>query len=81
LRIARAHSQLFATPVARLLKRLGSSWPEEDLHDLGISVYTLVNATWSYWRLTESDRPIAIERQIALSLPLMSPAVEGADCS
>ena len=67
LRIARAHSQLFATTFARLLKRLGSSWREDELHDLGISVYTLVNATWSYWRLTEFDRPIAIERQIALS--------------
>jgi AcrR family transcriptional regulator len=81
LRIARAHSQLFATTVARLLKRLGSTWREEELHDLGISVYTLVNATWSYWRLTESDHPIAIERQIALSLALMAPAVDEADCS
>src|ERR1700733_11223912 len=79
LRIARAHSQLFATTIARLLKRLGSSWREEELHDLGISVYTLVNATWSYWRLTESDHPIAIERQIALSLALMATAVDEAD--
>ena len=81
LRIARAHSQLFATTFARLLKRLGSSWREDELHDLGISVYTLVNATWSYWRLTESNHPIAIERQIALSLALMAPAVDEADCS
>ena len=77
--IARVHSQLFATTFARLLKRLGSSWREEELHDLGISVYTLVNATWSYWRLTESNHPIAIERQIALSLALMATAVDEAD--
>jgi AcrR family transcriptional regulator len=75
LRIARAHSQLFASTFAHLLKRLGSNWRDDQLIDLGISIYTLVNATWSYWRLTESERSIAIERQIALSLALMAPAL------
>jgi hypothetical protein len=78
LRIARAHSQLFASNYARLLRRLGSQWSDAMLVDLGISIYTLVNATWSYWRLTESDRDIAIERQIALTIALMAPALNAA---
>jgi AcrR family transcriptional regulator len=77
LRIARAHSQLFATNYVRLLKRLGSSWSDDQLFDLGISLYTLVNATWSYWRLTETQRDIAIERQVLLTITLMEPAVGG----
>ncbi len=76
LGIARAHSLLFASTAARLLRRLGSTWPDEDLVDLGVSLYTLVNATWSYWRLTETNRPIAIERQIVLSVALMAPALD-----
>lgn len=75
LGIARAHSLLFASTFAQLLRRLGSTWSDEALADLGISLYTLVNATWSYWRLTETDRPIAIERQIHLTIALMTPAV------
>jgi AcrR family transcriptional regulator len=38
LRIARAHSQLFASTFARLLKRLGSNWRDDQLLDLGISI-------------------------------------------
>jgi AcrR family transcriptional regulator len=75
LGIARAHSLLFASTFAQLLRRLGSPWSDDELADLGISLYTLVNATWSYWRLTETDRPIAIERQIHLTLALMAPAL------
>ena len=75
LPIARVHAQLFASTMARLMKRLGSGWRDEDLVDLGISLYTLVNATWSYWRLTETERPIAIERQIAMMITLMRPAL------
>ncbi len=75
LRIARAHSQLFATNYVELLQRLGSPWPEDQLFDLGISVYTLVNATWSYWRLTETQDQIAIERQVALTITLIEPAL------
>ncbi|TQX84455.1 MULTISPECIES: TetR/AcrR family transcriptional regulator [Rhizobium] len=74
LRIARSHSMLFASNYVRLLQRLGSSWPEDHLFDLGISIYTLVNATWSYWRLTESEDPVAIERQIMATLTLIEPA-------
>ena len=55
--------------------------PAHDNLESSDCVYTLVNSTWSYWRLTESDRPIAIERQIVLSLALMAPAVDEADCS
>ena len=77
LGIARAHSRSFAATVARLMKRLGSDWHDEDLVDLGIGLYTLLNATWSYWRLTETDRPVAIERQIVATLALMAPAIEG----
>jgi AcrR family transcriptional regulator len=79
LRIARAHSQLFASTFARLLKRRGSNWRDDQLLDLGISIYTLVNATWSYWRLTESDCLIAIDRQISLSIALMAPALNASD--
>jgi AcrR family transcriptional regulator len=79
LRIARAHSQLFASTFARLLKRLGSNWRDDQLLDLGISIYTLVNATWSYWRLTESDCRIAIDRQISLSIALMAPALNASE--
>ena len=75
LDIARAHSLLFASTFAQLLRRLGSRWSDDELADLGISLYTLVNATWSYWRLTETDRPIAIERQIRLTIALMAPAL------
>lgn len=75
MRIAREHAQLFAAYYVRLLRRLGSTWPDEDLYDLGISIYTLVNATWSYWRLTETSGPIAIERQIALTITLIEPAL------
>jgi len=76
LRIARAHSQLFASNYVQLLKRLGSPWSENELFDLGISIYTLVNATWSYWRLTETQEAIAIERQITLTITLIEPAFE-----
>jgi AcrR family transcriptional regulator len=76
LRIARAHSQLFASNYVRLLRRLGSAWDDERLFDLGISIYTLINATWSYWRLTETSDPIAIERQIALTIRLIEPALD-----
>ena len=79
LRIARAHSQLFASTFARLLKRLGSNWRDDQLLDPGISIYTLVNATWSYWRLTESDCLIAIDRQISLSIALMAPALNASE--
>jgi AcrR family transcriptional regulator len=79
LRIARAHSQLFASTFARLLKRLGSNWRDDQLLDLGISIYRLVNATWSYWRLTESDCLIAIDRQISLSIALMAPALNASE--
>lgn len=75
MRIARAHSRLFATNYVLLLKRLGSAWPEEELFDLGVSIYTLVNATWSYWRLTETQQAIAIERQIVLTITLIEPAL------
>jgi AcrR family transcriptional regulator len=75
LRIARSHSMLFASNYVRLLQRLGSSWPEDRLFDLGIGLYTLVNATWSYWRLTESEDPVAIERQITATLTLIEPAL------
>ncbi|WP_343715923.1 TetR/AcrR family transcriptional regulator [Inquilinus sp.] len=78
LRIARAHSQLFASNYVRLLRRLGSDWSDERLFDLAISIYTLVNATWSYWRLTESSDPIAIERQIVLTIRLIEPALDPA---
>jgi hypothetical protein len=36
----------------------------------------LINATWSYWRLTASERPIAIERQIEMTIMLMARALE-----
>lgn len=75
LSIARAHSLLFASTFAQLLRRLGSLWSDEALTDLGISLYTLVNATWSYWRLTETDRAVAIERQIHLTVTLMATAL------
>lgn len=75
LRIARGHSMLFASNYVRLLRRLGSIWTEDQLFDLGISLYTLVNATWSYWRLTESEDRIAIERQITATLTLIEPAL------
>ncbi|WP_052120162.1 TetR/AcrR family transcriptional regulator [Inquilinus limosus] len=78
LRIARAHSQLFASNYVRLLRRLGSDWSDERLFDLAISIYTLVNATWSYWRLTESSDSIAIERQIVLTIRLIEPALDHA---
>ncbi|OWJ62803.1 TetR/AcrR family transcriptional regulator [Inquilinus limosus] len=78
LRIARAHSQLFASNYVRLLRRLGSDWSDERLFDLSISIYTLVNATWSYWRLTESSDSIAIERQIVLTIRLIEPALDHA---
>lgn len=78
LRIARAHSQLFASNYVRLLRRLGSGWDDERLFDLGISIYTLVNATWSYWRLTETSDPVAIERQIMLTIRLIEPALDRA---
>lgn len=78
MRIARAHSRLFASNYALLLKRLGSPWSEEQLFDLGVSIYTLVNATWSYWRLTETQEPVAIERQIVLTIKLIEPALENA---
>jgi AcrR family transcriptional regulator len=76
LRIARAHSHLFASNYVELLTRLGSRWTEDQLFDLGISIYTLVNATWSYWRLTETQDPVAIERQIMLTVALIEPALE-----
>lgn len=75
LGIARSHSLLFASTFAQLLRRLGSDWSDDALADLGISLYTLVNATWSYWRLTETDRPVAIERQIDLTVTLMATAL------
>jgi AcrR family transcriptional regulator len=75
--IAREHSILLAKFYARLLARLGSNWKEEALFDLGISLYTLVNSTWSYWRLTASQNDIAIERQIFLTVTLMEPALDG----
>jgi len=78
LRIARAHSQLFASNYVRLLRRLGTSWDDERLFDLGISIYTLVNATWSYWRLRETGDPVAIERQIVLTIRLIEPALDRA---
>lgn len=76
LRIARAHSQLFASTYARLLRRLGSTWSEKSLLDLGVSIYTLVNSTWSYWRLTDTDNPVGIERQIMLTIKLVESALE-----
>ncbi|MGI4769720.1 MAG: TetR/AcrR family transcriptional regulator [Janthinobacterium lividum] len=75
LGIARTHSLLFASTFAQLLRRLGSPWSDEALIDLGISLYTLVNATWSYWRLTETDRSVAIERQIQATVALMGTAL------
>jgi AcrR family transcriptional regulator len=76
LRIARAHSQMFASTYARLLRRLGSTWSEKTLLDLGVSIYTLVNSTWSYWRLTDTDNPVGIERQIMLTIKLVESALE-----
>jgi AcrR family transcriptional regulator len=75
--IAQQHARLIATNYARLLRRLGSSWTQEQLFDLGISLYTLVNANWSYWRLTGTDDQIAIERQIVLTITLIAPALTG----
>lgn len=74
--IAQQHARLIASNYAKLLCRLGSTWPQEQLLDLGISLYTLVNANWSYWRLTGSDHQIAIERQIVLTITLIAPALE-----
>lgn len=74
--IARAHAHLVASTYARLLQRLGSHRSEAELHDLGISLYTLINATWSYWRLTASERQIAIDRQIEMTIMLMTAALE-----
>lgn len=73
--IAQQHARLIASNYARLLLRLGSTWPQEQLLDLGISLYTLVNANWSYWRLTGTDDQIAIERQIVLTITLISPTL------
>ncbi|MUZ74982.1 hypothetical protein GOZ90_20035 [Agrobacterium vitis] len=64
---------------ARLLHRLGSTWPQEQLFELGISLYTLVNANWSYWRLTGTDDQIAIERQIVLTITLIAPTLTGSE--
>ena len=75
LGIARAHSLLFASTFAQLLRRLGSTWSDDALADLGMSLYTLVNATWSYWRLTETDRPVAVDRQVLLTVTLMATAL------
>ncbi|MBT9370843.1 TetR/AcrR family transcriptional regulator [Rhizobium sp. CSW-27] len=74
-RIAREHAQLFAGNYVRLLKRLGSPWSDDQLFDLGISLYTLVNATWSYWRLRDSQHEIAIERQIQMTILLIEEAL------
>lgn len=74
-RIAREHAQLFADNYVRLLKRLGSPCSEEELFDLGISLYSLVNATWSYWRLTDTHSDIAIERQIKMTILLIDGAL------
>lgn len=70
-RIAREHAQLLAQTYVTLLRRLGSTWPEADLYDLGISLYTLVNANWSYWRLQDNQDMIAIERQIRMTILLV----------
>ncbi|TPW26237.1 TetR/AcrR family transcriptional regulator [Pararhizobium mangrovi] len=73
--IARDHSRMFAMTYVRLLQRLGSRWKKAALFDLGISLYTLVNATWSYWRLTETDDNVAIDRQVALTVALVEKAI------
>ena len=70
-RIARDHAQLLAHTYVTLLRRLGSTWSEADLFDLGISLYTLVNANWSYWRLQDNQDPIAIERQVRMTILLV----------
>ncbi|MGV1782624.1 TetR/AcrR family transcriptional regulator [Agrobacterium vitis] len=77
--IAQQHARLVASNYARLLHRLGSTWPQEQLFDLGISLYTLVNANWSYWRLTGTDDQIAIERQIVLTITLIAPTLTGSE--
>ncbi|WP_234889685.1 TetR/AcrR family transcriptional regulator (plasmid) [Agrobacterium vitis] len=77
--IAQQHARLIASNYARLLRRLGSTWPQEQLFDLGISLYTLVNANWSYWRLTGTDDQIAIERQIVLTIKLITPTLTGSE--
>jgi AcrR family transcriptional regulator len=76
--IAQQHARLIASSYVRLLRRLGSTWPQEQLFDLGISLYTLVNANWSYWRLTGTDQDIAIERQIVLTITLITPTLADA---
>ncbi|WP_245297237.1 TetR/AcrR family transcriptional regulator [Rhizobium oryziradicis] len=78
--IAQQHARLIASNYVRLLRRLGSCWAQEQLFDLGISLYTLVNANWSYWRLTGTDDEIAIERQIVLTIMLITPALSAAEC-
>ncbi|HBF32357.1 TetR/AcrR family transcriptional regulator [Rhizobium sp.] len=79
--IAQQHARLIASNYVKLLLRLGSTWPQEQLFDLGISLYTLVNANWSYWRLTGTDHDIAIERQIVLTITLISPSLDGVACA
>lgn len=77
-RIAREHAQLFAGNYTRLLLRLGSKWTKEALFDLGISLYALVNATWSYWRLQDCQDMIAVERQIQMTIVLIEGALDEA---
>lgn len=77
--IAQQHARLVASNYARLLHRLGSTWPQEQLFELGISLYTLVNANWSYWRLTGTNDQIAIERQIVLTITLIAPTLTGSE--
>ncbi|MGV2125524.1 TetR/AcrR family transcriptional regulator [Agrobacterium vitis] len=73
--IAQQHARLVASNYVKLLSHLGSTWSHEQLFDLGISLYTLVNANWSYWRLTGTDDQIAIERQIVLTITLITPTL------
>lgn len=78
--IAQQHARLIASNYVRLLRRLGSCWAPEQLFDLGISLYTLVNANWSYWRLTSTNDEIAIERQIAMTITLITPVLAASEC-
>lgn len=72
----RAHADRTARTIRELIRRIGSPWSDKALHDLALYIYSLSNATWSYWRLRGAEHELGLHRQAVATVALFALAVE-----
>ena len=76
--VSRMHAAELADTLAKHIKAMGSSWPDDALFDVAIHVFFLNQSLWLYWSFAGRSLPQGVDRLADSAIALIAPAIEGA---